>query len=90
MKSRSPRRHPLRLEPLERREMLDAAPVINEIHYDPDLATEAVEFIELYNPGAESLGLSGWALSGGVDGEFGQVAGEAADEEIGHLQVLLQ
>ena len=38
--------------------------VINEIHYHPDNNTEAVEFIELYNPSAEPIDISGWYFSG--------------------------
>src|SRR4051812_38450149 len=40
--------------------------IINEIHYDPDIKTELVEFIELYNTGATSVDLSGWALTDAV------------------------
>ena len=36
--------------------------MINEIHYDPDVKTERVEFIELYNAGANAVDLSGWSL----------------------------
>lgn len=41
--------------------------VINEIHYDPDIKTEAVEFIELYNNSDTQQDLSGWRISGAVD-----------------------
>jgi hypothetical protein len=34
------------------------AVVINEIHYHPDVKTEPAEFIELYNPGTNSVDLS--------------------------------
>ena len=44
--------------------------VINEIHYNPDVKTELVEFIELYNPGMESADLSGWRLSNAVQYDF--------------------
>lgn len=44
--------------------------VINEIHYDPDVKTEPVEFIELFNPDDVPVDLSGWALSDGVDFTF--------------------
>ncbi len=44
--------------------------VINEIHYDPDVRTELVEFIELYNGGAGPVDLSGWYFSDGVDFTF--------------------
>ena len=44
----------------------DTAPqvVINEIHYHPDINTEAVEFIELYNASAGPVDISGWYFSG--------------------------
>ncbi len=42
---------------------LPAQVVINEIHYDPDVKTEPVEFIELFNRGTNSINLSGWQLS---------------------------
>jgi hypothetical protein len=38
--------------------------VINEIHYHPDNNKEAVEFIELHNPSAEPVDISGWYFSG--------------------------
>ena len=40
--------------------------VINEIHYDPDVKTEQVEFIELHNAGASVVNLSGWQFTEGV------------------------
>src|SRR3954471_6740307 len=40
--------------------------IINEIHYDPDVKTELVEFIELYNTAATSVDLSGWAFTDAV------------------------
>lgn len=48
-----------------------AAVVINEIHYAPDVKTETVEFVELHNPGTESVSLAGWTLSGGIQYAFG-------------------
>lgn len=44
-----------------------AAPavVINEIHYNPEEGSE-LEFIELYNPAASPVDLSGWAFIEGV------------------------
>ena len=39
------------------------AVVINEIHYDPDLKYEWVEFVELYNAGPTDVDLSGWSFS---------------------------
>ncbi|MCJ7777003.1 MAG: hypothetical protein MUP16_01650, partial [Sedimentisphaerales bacterium] len=34
--------------------------VINEIHYNPDIETELVEFVELYNAGVVDANISGW------------------------------
>lgn len=44
--------------------------IINEIHYNPDLKTELVEFIELYNTGPYSVDISGWRFCDGVDYTF--------------------
>ena len=44
--------------------------VINEIHYDPEDETSAVEFIELHNSGATTLDLSGWSFDEGVSYTF--------------------
>lgn len=44
--------------------------VINEIHYNPDLKTDVVEFIELYNTGSASVDLSGWAFTDAIDFVF--------------------
>ena len=44
--------------------------VINEIHHNPDIDTEPVEFIELYNAGVDAIDISGWFLSGGVSYTF--------------------
>jgi hypothetical protein len=41
--------------------------VINEIHYDPPDKTVPEEFVELLNPAASPVDLSGWSLSGAVD-----------------------
>ncbi|OHB68933.1 MAG: hypothetical protein A2V70_09625, partial [Planctomycetes bacterium RBG_13_63_9] len=41
--------------------------VINEIHYDPDVKTEPVEFVELYNPTATGIDLSGWQFTDGIE-----------------------
>jgi hypothetical protein len=46
------------------------AVVINEIHYHPDVKTEPAEFIELYNPGTNSVDLSGWSFSSGIEFAF--------------------
>jgi hypothetical protein len=40
-----------------------AAIVINEIHYNPDVKTEHVEFIELFNTESSTVDLSGWYFS---------------------------
>ncbi|MCX5644687.1 MAG: lamin tail domain-containing protein [Phycisphaerae bacterium] len=40
--------------------------VINELHVDPDVKTELVEFIELYNAGAAEVDLAGWQFTEGV------------------------
>jgi hypothetical protein len=40
--------------------------VINEIHSDPDVKTELVEFVELYNAGGQDVDLSGWYFSEGI------------------------
>ena len=44
--------------------------VINEIHYDPDVKTELVEFVELYNPASTSINLAGWYFSDGIAYQF--------------------
>lgn len=44
--------------------------VINEIHYDPTPAASTLEYVELFNAGAQSIDLAGWRLEGGVDFDF--------------------
>jgi len=44
--------------------------VINEIHYDPDVKTELVEFVELYNPGSAHISLAGWYINDGISYRF--------------------
>lgn len=44
--------------------------VINEIHYNPDIKTELVEFIELYNAGTNDVDLSGWYFSSSIGFTF--------------------
>ena len=44
--------------------------VINEIHYDSDPKTDAVEFVELHNAGGKSIDLSGWRFSDGIKYTF--------------------
>jgi hypothetical protein len=46
------------------------AVVINEIHYDPTPAARTLEYVELFNAGAQPLDLTGWRLEGGVDFDF--------------------
>ncbi|HRT22773.1 MAG TPA: lamin tail domain-containing protein [Anaerohalosphaeraceae bacterium] len=46
--------------------------VINEIHYHPDSNKEPVEFIELYNAGAQTINLKGWYLEDAVDYTFSE------------------
>jgi hypothetical protein len=64
------------VESLEPRHLL--AVVINEIHYDPHIATEQVEFIELHNTGLSAVDLSGWRIDEGVDFTFPSGASIAA------------
>jgi len=44
--------------------------LINEVHYDPDVKTEPVEFIELFNSGSNTVDLSGWRLADAVTYTF--------------------
>jgi hypothetical protein len=44
--------------------------VINEIHFNPSDNTVCQEFIEIYNPDAATIDLSGWRISGAVDYHF--------------------
>jgi hypothetical protein len=44
--------------------------VINEIHSNPDVETELVEFIELHNAGTEDIDLSGWSFGTGISYTF--------------------
>jgi hypothetical protein len=46
--------------------------VINEIHYDPDVRTELVEFVELYNTGTSDVDISGWYFGDGISYTFEQ------------------
>lgn len=54
------------------------AVVINEFHYDPENATEQVEFIELHNTGPDAVDLSGWRIDEAVDYTFASNATIAA------------
>ncbi|MGD8500264.1 MAG: lamin tail domain-containing protein, partial [Phycisphaerales bacterium] len=44
--------------------------VINEIHYDPDVKTELVEYVELHNAGVSDVDLAGWYLRNGISYQF--------------------
>src|SRR3954452_18165891 len=65
-RNRRSRHNDARAEPLERRLLLAGSVVINEIHYHPNVKTEAVEFVELTNPGDAAVDLSGAAFTSGV------------------------
>ena len=43
-------------------ELTPGAVVINEIHLNPDVKIEQVEFIELHNTGEQPVDLGGWTL----------------------------
>ncbi|MHC4743428.1 MAG: lamin tail domain-containing protein, partial [Planctomycetota bacterium] len=45
--------------------------IINEIHYDPDVKTELVEYIELYNRSGFDVDISGWYFDRGISYTFG-------------------
>lgn len=47
-----------------------SAIIINEIHSDPDVRTELIEFVELHNTGPDDVDLSGWYFSDGISYEF--------------------
>ena len=71
----------LHFETLEHRWMLSNGPiVINELHVDPDIKTEPVEFIELYNAGSSTVNLSGWYFSNGVGYTFANGTQLAANQ----------
>ena len=44
--------------------------VINELHYDPDIKVEQVEFVEIYNAGTSQVDLAGWYFSDGISYAF--------------------
>jgi hypothetical protein len=48
----------------------DFSVVINEIHYDPDVKTELVEFVELHNTTDAEINLAGWYFSDGISYRF--------------------
>ena len=59
--------------------------VITEIHYHPpDSAGRRLEFIEVRNPSAAPMSLTGWRLKGAVDFTFGE---ESVLEPGGYLVV---
>lgn len=47
-----------------------SAVVINEIHYNGESNTAVNEFVELHNTGSDSINISGWSFSDGVDFMF--------------------
>ena len=60
----------LAMESLEPRQLMAADVVINEIHYDPPDKTQRAEFVELFNNSDNSIDLSSWHFSDGVDYTF--------------------
>ena len=48
----------------------DSVVVINEIHYNPGTAGNALEYVEVVNLFAADIDLTRWALDGAVDFEF--------------------
>ncbi len=54
--------------------------VINEIHSNPDVETELVEFVELYNPGPDAVNISGWHFCDGITYTFPANTILAADD----------
>lgn len=53
--------------PRAQAETTAASIVINELHHNPDINAERVEFIELFNAGAATADLSAWGLADGID-----------------------
>jgi hypothetical protein len=49
---------------------MNSGVVINEIHYDPDVKTELVEFIELHNTTAADIDLTGWYFTNAISYQF--------------------
>ena len=49
---------------------VQAEVVLNEIHYNNDLNTVCNEFVELHNPEASNVDLSGWLLTGAIEFTF--------------------
>lgn len=50
----------------------DSVVVINELHYNPDVKTDLLEFVELYNRGSFDVDISGWSFCDGVSFQFPQ------------------
>ena len=48
--------------------------VLNEIMYNPISEDKDEEYVELFNPGAQSVNLDGWKLGGGIDYVFGPLS----------------
>ena len=51
--------------------------IINEVHIDPPVKTEIVEFVELYNKGDVPVDVSGWTIRDGIGFSF--PAGSSVD-----------
>ena len=61
----------LQTEGLEPRMMLAAdSIVINELHVNPDIDTELVEFVELHNTSDQEVTLDGWYFDDGISYAF--------------------
>ena len=62
----------LTTEHLESRVLLaaDSSVVINELHTNPDVDTELVEFIELHNTSGSDVALGGWYFDDGISYSF--------------------
>lgn len=48
--------------------------VINEIMYDHSTKDDRYEYVELYNRGASTVPLNGWAFTDGIEYEFGNIS----------------
>ncbi|MBN2136893.1 MAG: lamin tail domain-containing protein, partial [Sedimentisphaerales bacterium] len=44
--------------------------IINEIHYDPDVKTELVEYVELHNRSEVDVNIGDWYFSSGISYQF--------------------
>ena len=54
--------------------LIRAEIIINEIHYNSEPNNNLNEFIELYNSGTDTLDLSGWFFSDGINFQFDEGA----------------